>query len=101
MWNELSRLNKKEEDVTIEQVRESYQRRTSRRTNDMEKIRLKCWLYHSESRHKNGNPPFRYENYTCAEDKFLYLNHIQFDLIDCEEFGGKEKATEIVEKWFA
>lgn len=93
-------LQAKNEDLTIEQVREQFQTMYSKRNNDMGKIRLKAWLYHSESRHKNGNPPFTFSNYTHADDKHMYLDHIRFDLIDCTDIGGKEKAAETVEKWF-
>lgn len=100
MFNELIRRNKKEE-LTIEKVRTQFAEFYSERNNDMEKIKLKAWLYHSESRHKNGNPPFEYRNYTHADIKSTYLDYIRFDLIDCEDIGGKEKAIEIVERWYA
>ncbi|PLS19001.1 hypothetical protein CVD28_00950 [Bacillus sp. M6-12] len=95
-------LDKKKKDITIESVRESYQEMYNEgRINDMTKIKLKCWLYHSESRNKNGNPPFLFENYVHALGKETYLDYIKFGLINCDDIGGKEKANEIVMNWFA
>lgn len=88
------------EELTIEKVRKQFKDAYNKRNNAMGKIRLKAWLYHAESRHRNGNPPFSFSNYTHADDKHMYLDYIRFDLIDCSDIGGKEKANEVVEKWF-
>lgn len=94
-------VDKKKPEMTIQSVREDFEQMyNERRINDMTKIKLKCWLYHSESRNKNGNPPFLFDNYVHALGKETYLDYIKFGLIDCEDLGGKEKAREVVENWF-
>lgn len=95
-------LQEKKKELTIESVRETYQEMYNQgRINDMTKIKLKCWLYHSESRNKNGNPPFQFDHYVHALDKQFYLEFIEFGLIDCEDLGGKEKAKEIVTNYYS
>lgn len=99
MLNQL--VNKPKAELTIQSVREEFeQMNNGRHINDMTKIKLKCWLYHSESRNKNGNPPFLFSNYVHALGKQTYLEYIQFGLINCDDLGGKEKAKEVVENWF-
>jgi hypothetical protein len=88
-------------DFTIESVRETYEKVYNRnKISPMQKIRLKAWLYHSESRHKNGNSPFHFNNYIHALGKQTYLEYIDFGLIDCEDLGGKEKTKEIINNWY-
>lgn len=89
--------------LTIEDVRKDVEKllAASNRVNDMTKIRAKCWLYHSESRTKNGNQPFTFNTYTHHLNKQIYLCYIEHDLIDCTDLGGKEKAIKIVEKWYS
>lgn len=86
--------------MTIEEVNEVANNMLTRRTNDMTKIQCKCWVYHSKSRIKNGNEPFTFSNYIHGLGKDFYLEYINFGFIDCHDIGGKEKAIEIVEKWF-
>lgn len=101
MLQELMQNGGKKAKLTIEDVRESYQSMyNSVRIHPMEKIRLKAWLYHSESRNRNGNPPFQYEHYTHAVGKQLYLDYIEFGLIDCEDLGGKDKAISIISNYY-
>lgn len=101
MFKELMNATSKKAELSIEEVRKEVEEMyNGRRIHPMEKIRLKAWLYHSESRHKNGNPPFQYDHYTHAVGKQLYLEYIQFGLIDCEDLGGKEKANEIVNNYY-
>lgn len=50
--------------MSIESVRKYAFQILSSRVNDMTKIEVKCWLYHSESRIKNGNEPFTFDNYS-------------------------------------
>jgi hypothetical protein len=72
----------------------------SRKTNDMTKIKIKCWVYHSKSRLKNGNEPFEFNDYIHGLGKDFYLEYIDFGFIDCDDLGGKDKAIEVVKKWF-
>lgn len=71
------------------------------KTNDMTKIKIRCWLYHSESRAKNCNEPFTFKNYARSLGKKDYLDYIHYGLIDCQDIGGKEKAIQVVERWFS
>lgn len=89
--------------LTIEDVRKRAEGMLSnrRRINDMTVIKVKCWLYHSESRHKNGNEPFSFDNYVHHLGKETYLSHIEFDMIDCSDIGGKKRAIEIVNRWYS
>ena len=86
--------------MTLDKVHETVNNMLSRRTNDMTKIQCKCWVYHSESRVKNGNEPFEFSNYIHGLGKDFYLDYIKHDLIDCGELGGKDKAIAVVERWF-
>jgi hypothetical protein len=87
--------------MSINEVREIAENMLSSKTNDMTKIKIKCWLYHSESRTKNNNEPFTFDNYSHALGKQTYLDYIKFNLIDCNEIGGNEKAIQVVENWFS
>lgn len=87
--------------MTIDTVYQTVYYKLSRNINSMTKIQLKCWVYHSESRVKNGNDPFKFDDYIHRLGKDFYLDYIHFDFIDCEEFGGKDNAIEIVNRWFA
>lgn len=87
--------------MSINEVHEIAQRMLSRRVNEMTKIEVKCWVYHSESRIKNNNEPFRFDDYSHCLGKQTYLDYIKYNLIDCSDIGGKENAINTVEKWFA
>jgi len=71
------------------------------RVNDMTKIKLKCWLQHSESRVNNNNPPFKFKAIKKVLYKEDYLSRIKYGMIDCDDLGGKDKAIEIVERWYS
>ena len=86
--------------MIIENVRKYAMEILSSRVNDMTKIEVKCWLYHSESRIKNGNEPFTFDNYSHCLGVAVLLDHIKFDLIDVTDLGGKDKAIEIVKRWY-
>ena len=86
--------------MTIERVYETVNQMLSRRTNEMTKIQCKCWVYHSESRAKNGNEPFEFSNYIRGLDKHFYLDYIKYNFINCDDLGGKEKVVAVVERWF-
>ena len=87
--------------MTLDEVKKTVSDMLSRRTNEMTKIQCKCWLYHSTSRTKNGNEPFKFDNYIHGLGKDFYFDYIRFNLIDCDDLGGKEKAMAVVEKWFS
>lgn len=87
--------------MSLTEVKTMAERMLATRMNDMAKIKVKCWLFHSESRAQNNNEPFTFENHSRSLGKEDYLRHIHGDLIDCQDIGGKEKATQVVEKWFA
>lgn len=86
--------------ITMEDLDKKASNLLARRTNDMHKIKVKCWLYHAKSRLKNGNEPFNFKVFTSRVGKDVYIDYIRFKFINCDEFGGKEKAIEIVERWF-
>jgi len=69
--------------------------------NEMTKIKLKCWLQHSQSRVNNNNPPFEFETIARVLCKNDYLDRINYGMIDCNDLGGKEMAIEIVERWYS
>jgi len=75
--------------TTIEEVRKIF-------NNDYNgcclttKLQLKAWLYHSESRNKNGNKPFEFYNYTEKMNDKYYLEQVKLNIIDCSDLGGKE-----------
>jgi hypothetical protein len=101
MFQELMKANIEKVDFTIENVRETYQEMyNGKHVSPILKISLKAWLYHSESRHRNNNPPFQFDHYTHAIGKQTILEYIEFDLIDCEDLGGKEQVKEIVGNWY-
>lgn len=87
--------------MTIEEVRQQAEEMLSRRMNDYSKIEVKCWVYHSESRVRNGNPPFTFKNYSHCLGKDVPLDYIKWDLIDVSDIGGKEKAIEVVNRWYS
>ena len=87
--------------MTIEEVHNHAEEMLSHRTHDYGKIEIKCWVYHSESRVKNGNPPFTFANYSRCLGKDVPLDYIKWGLIDVSDIGGKEKATEIVNRWYS
>lgn len=87
--------------VLMNEVYKKVESILSSKTNDMTKIMLKCWVHHSELRAKHNRKPLQYTTYTYARDKQLYLDYIKYNFINCDEFGGKEKGYQIVEKWFS
>ena len=87
--------------MSIEEVYKQAKEMLSDKMCDMSKIEVKCWVYHSESRVRNGNPPFTFENYSHCLGSSVPLDYIKFDLIDVSDLGGKEAATEIVKRWYS
>lgn len=86
--------------MNIESVKKSADAMLSSRMNDMSKIEVKCWVYHSESRVRNGNEPFTFENYSHCLGATVPIDYIKYDLINVEDLGGKENAIEIVKRWY-
>lgn len=87
--------------LSMTEINETSKRILSWRVNDMTKIKLKCWIYYAESRIKNGNEPIDFDHFTSRFGKQIYLDYIEHNFIDCEDLGGKERAIEVVQKWFA
>lgn len=83
--------------TTIERVREGYSN-TYHLSNEITKLKMKCWLNHSESRHKNSNKPFTFLNYISHIRIRDILDHIKLDMIDCEDLGGKEYCISFLKK---
>lgn len=86
--------------MTINEVDETVAKMLQSKTNTMMKIKIKCWEYHSKSRIKNGNEPYTFNEYNHAQGKQLYLDYIDYNFIDCDDIGGKDKAIEAVNHWF-
>lgn len=79
--------------TTIEQVRLDFEYKYNSHKeygNWWLMLVLKCWQYHSESRHRNGNPPFSFRNYENHMYEQLVLEQVKYDMIDCTDLGGKE-----------
>ena len=77
--------------TTIESVREGY-KLLYKKSNIYTKIALKAWLNHSESRHRNNNPPYTFENYDRHMNYYFYIEQIELGMINCDDIGGKEFA---------
>lgn len=86
--------------MTFEEVEETAKQMLYQRTNDMTKIKIKCWSYHSKSRIKNGNEPYSFVEFSHNLGKQTYLDYIEYNLIDCSDIGGKESAIQVIEIWF-
>lgn len=82
--------------TTIEEAREKF-RILYDRSSLRNKLVLKCWMYHSESRNRNGNLPFDYYNYTMHLRNCDIKEQIELKMIDCEDIGGVEVALKVLE----
>ncbi|OPH61780.1 hypothetical protein BC351_00640 [Paenibacillus ferrarius] len=81
--------------TSIESAREEYQS-LYEGCHWLTKLMLKCWINHSESRNRNGNMPFTFENYNnCMNDRF-YLEQVELNIIDCSDIGGKEEILQLL-----
>jgi hypothetical protein len=83
--------------TTLDAVLEQYSNKIDK-GSIFSKVKLKCWLQHSESRHRNGNMPFTLSNYANHMNNDLYLEHVLLDLIDCLDLGGKEAVVSYLTK---
>lgn len=84
--------------TTIEEVREEYDSMYNI-VNDLYKVKLKAWLHHSESRHKNGNKPFTFQNHSYKMPVSFYCDLISLDVIDVSDIGSKESIEEKLKRW--
>ena len=76
--------------TSIEVAREEYQN-AYEGCHWLTKLMLKCWINHSESRNRNGNKPFTFDNYTNHMDDRFYLEQVELNIVDCSDIGGKEE----------
>lgn len=86
--------------MVLEEVYAHANKLLSRDKGIMMAIKTKCWVYHSESRIKNGNPPFSFSEFNHRAEKGLYLDYINLNLIDCLDIGGREVAITSVHNWY-
>lgn len=63
------------------------------------KLELKCWINHSESRHRNNNPPFTFNNYIRHMGIREVLEQVELDMINCDDLGGKDTIIEFLKKY--
>lgn len=84
--------------TTIEEVRNLYSKLYPKE-NNLNKIKLKCWLNHSESRHKNNNFPFSFFNYNNHTNIDFYIQQIQLNIINCDDIGGKEHCIQFLKNY--
>lgn len=82
--------------TTIENARNLFESFYKEESNILIKIKLKCWINHSESRHKNNNYPFSYGNYSMFLKEIDMLLQVNYDMIDCSDIGGKEYVIEFL-----
>lgn len=87
--------------MKLEEVYKQAEELLNERHHPMTKIEIKCWVYHSESRVRNNNEPFTFNNYTHCLDMHTYMTYINSGLIDCSDIGGKEEAQKVVQQWFS
>lgn len=81
--------------TTIEQVREEYF--DCYDDGDLlDKIQMKCWLNHSESRHKNNNKPFTFSNYINHMRISDYSQQVQLGMINVDDLGGKDRVLALL-----
>ena len=67
--------------TTIEEARKEFNQ-SYENCNKMTKIMLKCWLNHAESRNRNNNKPFTFDNYTeKMNDKYQFrINSLRVNI---------------------
>ena len=82
--------------TTIENVRDQY-KKSFEGSHMMSRIMMKAWLNHSESRTKNGNPPFTFNNYVRHMDEADYLEQVMLNVFKVDDIGGKEEIVKYLE----
>lgn len=70
------------------------------KTSILTKLQVKCWVYHSESRVKNGHEPFSLFAFSHDLPKSFYVDYITLGLISCDDIGGKDHVLSYLEDWF-
>jgi len=85
--------------TTIEKVREEYKELWEVYEHIYYRVALKAWLYHSESRNRNNNPPFTFSNYENHMEAWLFIEQIELGMINCEGIGTKEEVIEFLRNW--
>lgn len=87
--------------LTIESVRDMADRLYQLpRIKPMQKIRVKSWLAHSESREKSENPPFHFDVFTSRMGYKQYVSYVELDYIDCADLGGKEGVLKVLATYY-
>jgi hypothetical protein len=82
--------------TTIEEVNE-FLKEYYEKAHIWNKIQMKAWAYHSNSRDRNSNPPFTFDNYVNHMNERYYLEQIEFGMIECDDIGGKEAAIKFLQ----
>jgi hypothetical protein len=86
--------------TTIEEARRQYEKMNTYGSL-YARVILKCWINHSESRNRNNNPPFTYENYQHHMRIVDCVEQIKLNMIDVEDLGGKEQVITMLTSGFA
>lgn len=86
--------------ATIESIEKFAEALLKTRSNDMYKLEVRAWVYHSKSRIKNGNEPFPFTPYRYSG--VVLLDYIRFGFINVSDIGdgSTEYAMSVVQKWF-
>jgi hypothetical protein len=80
----------------IENVRDQF-KKSYEGSHTLTKIMLKAWMNHSESRTKNNNPPFTFNNYVNHMSEVDYLEQVKLNIINVDDLGGKEEVIKYLE----
>lgn len=76
--------------TTIDKAREELARLQDSKMSSRMLLAARCWEYHSESRNKNGNKPFTFQNYLMHIRNIEIMEHVKYDLIKYDDVGNKE-----------
>jgi hypothetical protein len=82
--------------TTIENVRDQF-KKSFEGSHMLTRIMMKAWLNHSESRTKNGNPPFTFNNYVRYMNDADYLEQVKLNVFNVDDIGGKEEVVRFLE----
>jgi hypothetical protein len=86
--------------TTIENARNEYNN-TYNRVNPITKVKLKCWINHSESRHRNNHEPYTFNTYQHCMRTCDLVEQINLNMIDISDLfdGDKDKLIEYIKCW--
>lgn len=86
---------------TFEEVDKFAEELLSRRTNDIYKLQVKSWVYHSKNRLRNGHEPFPFSVKTF--DGNIILSYLMYNLIDVSDIGDGsiDYSKKAVYQWWA